>query len=699
MIKKAIDKLFHPAIIALLFTFIVVLFLPPQFNKYQAKIIETKTIHQPDVYSYYDLNSDRYSEEMYYHGPPAKYPSLIIRNSGKVVDQKNFKGDFVSGDFFIYCDYDSDSVAEIFVITMENDSIFLTGVNPFSSEEFYFIKLFIDKCSKYDGKYDCQAFFCDTPDTDNNGYKEMIFEVNTGRTKQPRNLYLVDIYNGTVIKSPESGTAMQEPICFDINDDGFNEYLGESLALGNFHVEDSIDYPDIHAWLMVLDRNMKFIFEPKKFGQYKTNIDVKPFCPYKNKYLVVFQKHQGTENIDSKLILLDSKGHQINERLLEDFSDIENSFLISGDKIRYNNLYLFLSNGQTEQIDSSLNPIRTITLPKILYVRPSNIDIDADGMDEFIFSQEEQQGIIITRNDFSHPVLIEFPHGNSVSSARYFSLIHNGDAKPNLYFQANGRGFIIKYSKNTLYQLKYLIWILIYGVIFMLLFLLQKVQNIRARKKFEMEQRLAKLQLKSIKGQTDPHFTLNLIDSIGNLFYKQDSEKAAYVFGKYAKLLRTTILSSENISVSLEKEIEYVKNYMDLEKFRYDDKFNYNIEIDKNVNSQIEIPKMLIHTFIENSIKHGLKHKEGIGELSISFKKQEKSINVKIRDNGIGRKLAKEYSKLSTGKGLRILDNMLELYFNLRKSKITYQLTDLYMDDGQPDGTLATIIIPLKTRK
>ena len=696
MNKRTVYILFHPATLALVITIIIILFLPPVFNKYQARIIESKKTIESEIYSYYDLNFDGYSEEILYQRSLNNYHSIIIRDKGKILNQWNFEGTIINQNQ-IYCDYNSDSVSEIFVFTVNNDSIFLTGISPYKTEESIFIKKFVDISKPFDGRYNCAAYFCDSPDDNDDGYKELVFSIITGISKQPRNLYLLDLFNDTIIKSPASGTAVNLPVAFDINNDENNEYFGESCAHGNYHKGDSMDYPDTCAWLMVFDRNMNFLFTPKKFGQYKTILDIKPFRPFKTNYIVVLQKHQGPENIDNKLILFTTIGNKKYERILEDFIGIESSFLISRDKIRYNDLYLFFSNGQIESIDSNLNIVSTVSLPDILHERPTPIDVDLDGTDEFVFMTKDMQGLIITRNDFTFPVKLEFTTDKK-GGAR-FSINKQGYENPKLFIQFVGNGYFIEYSKNPLYHIKYLIWFGIYAIIFIILFLLQKVQNIRAQKKFETEQRLAKLQLKSIKGQTDPHFTLNLIDSIGNLFYKQDSEKAAYVFGKYAKLLRTTILSSEKISVSLEKEIEYVKNYMDLEKFRYDDKFNYNIEIDKKANTQVEIPKMLIHTFVENAIKHGLKHKGVNGKLDISIEKQKKSIKVTISDNGIGRQKAKEYSKLSTGKGLKILDNMLELYYDLRKSKISYQITDLNKDDGQPDGTLVTINIPLKARK
>ena len=693
--KKILDLLIQPATIAFVVTIIIILFLPPIFNKYVIRTIEEKKISDTEIISYCDLDSDGFSEKIIYTATRENDPSFIVKNKGKTIDQWNLKGAFLGGNFFIYCDYNFDSINEMFVFTIRNDSIFITGIDPFNNEKHHFFNMFIDICRPYNGRYNCVVVPCANIDKDGDGYSELVIEVNTGMSRQPRNLYLIDILNDQVIKSPESGTSIHEPFIFDLNNDGQNEFMGDSFAHGNFKSVDSIDYPDTCAWLMVLDTSMNFIFNPVKFGMYKTCIDVEPFRPFNKNYLVVLQKHQGTENIGNKLILFDDAGNRLKERTLDDFDGVENSFLLSPNLIA-DNLFLFLSNGNIEQIDSDLMTIKRFDLPDILFNRPIQIDLDMDGKDEFIFTSFDGQGIIITRNDFLFPVKLEFSN-DKIEGISYYSLIKQVNRLPYLYFQIKGSSFIIEYGANPLYSIKYLIWSGIFLVAYVLLFLLQKVQIIRAKKKVETEQKIASLQLKSIKGQTDPHFTLNLIDSIGNLFYKQDSEKAAYVFGKYAKLLRTTIISSEKISTSLKDELEYVRNYIDLEIFRYDDKFSYTIEIDNNLSVNTMIPKMLIHTFVENAIKHGFKHKDGLGMLEISAKKLSKLAEIRIKDNGVGRQKAKEYSKLSTGKGLQILNNMLDLYYDLRKVRITYLITDLKKTETEPEGTLITINIPLKT--
>ncbi len=236
-------------------------------------------------------------------------------------------------------------------------------------------------------------------------------------------------------------------------------------------------------------------------------------------------------------------------------------------------------------------------------------------------------------------------------------------------------------------------------MLLLIILFIQKAQKHQVEKKHKAERKIAELQMKSIKNQIDPHFTLNIINSIGSLFAKQDIEKANYIFGKYSKLLRTTILGSDNILTTLQSEIGYVENYLALEKFRLKNKFEYKIEIDDSVNNQIKIPKMLIHTFVENAIKHGLRHLEDNGELNITIKPNSNAYNISICDNGIGRKKAKDFSTFSTGKGLNIMDQILELYFSLEKVKITYVTKD-HLDKGNnPLGTEVRITIPITNEK
>ena len=104
---------------------------------------------------------------------------------------------------------------------------------------------------------------------------------------------------------------------------------------------------------------------------------------------------------------------------------------------------------------------------------------------------------------------------------------------------------------------------------------------------------------------------------------------------------------------------------------------------------------MLIHSFIENAIKHGISHLEGEGKIEISTQVVDRSCIVKIKDNGIGREKSVQMTKLNTGMGLFIIDRIIENYNNLEKTNIRYHINDLKNENGIALGTEIIINIPL----
>ena len=162
-------------------------------------------------------------------------------------------------------------------------------------------------------------------------------------------------------------------------------------------------------------------------------------------------------------------------------------------------------------------------------------------------------------------------------------------------------------------------------------------------------------------------------------------------------MLRITLLNSDNVVIPLSEEIEYVSNYLQIEQSRFNNSFEYNINIEKDLDLNIKIPKMFIHTFVENSIKHGIKHLKTKGKINISINRNTNNYLIYIIDNGIGRENAKKLSTFSTHRGLKILDQILELHYKLLKTKIDYEIIDLYDNSNNPKGTKVVITIPVLT--
>ena len=156
---------------------------------------------------------------------------------------------------------------------------------------------------------------------------------------------------------------------------------------------------------------------------------------------------------------------------------------------------------------------------------------------------------------------------------------------------------------------------------------------------FETSRRITELQMKSIKNQIDPHFTLNILNAIGSLYATSENRDTAdYLFGKYARLLRQTVLTSDKVEVTLGEELEFVKNYLDLEKFRMNNKFDYGVEVEAGVDMSLPIPRMLVHTFAENAVKYAFRPMNGKGRLKISITRQPAKYYITITDNGPGLK-------------------------------------------------------------
>lgn len=137
--------------------------------------------------------------------------------------------------------------------------------------------------------------------------------------------------------------------------------------------------------------------------------------------------------------------------------------------------------------------------------------------------------------------------------------------------------------------------------------------------------------------QMNPHFIFNALGSIQNYLYKNKPDEAAGYLAKFSFLTRSILINSTEDSISLAEEIEILKSYIELEKMRLNNSFEYEIEYGQELETEfVHIPPMLIQPFIENAIKHGLREGKEQGRLLISFYDRKDILEVHIIDNGIG---------------------------------------------------------------
>lgn len=224
-------------------------------------------------------------------------------------------------------------------------------------------------------------------------------------------------------------------------------------------------------------------------------------------------------------------------------------------------------------------------------------------------------------------------------------------------------------------------------------------KNKLATEKMNLEQELSKSILTSIKAQMNPHFFYNALNTIQSFIYADNKKSAGNYLGKFSKLTRMILEMSEKDNVFLSEEIQALSLYLELEKMRFNEEFEYSITTSENIEAEeIKFPPMIIQPYVENAIKHGLLHREGAKKLSIHFDIMDNTLIVKVDDNGIGRKQSNEMNVLRSNKhksfSSQANQTRLEILNRGRKNKVGVQFEDKVNPMGAPAGTTVIITIP-----
>jgi ligand-binding sensor domain-containing protein len=237
-------------------------------------------------------------------------------------------------------------------------------------------------------------------------------------------------------------------------------------------------------------------------------------------------------------------------------------------------------------------------------------------------------------------------------------------------------------------------------LIFIFRFRIQRIRN-RQQKEYERKVELSKVELKALRSQMNPHFVFNSLNSIQHYIFNSKSDEAVKYLNKFAKLMRVILNNSDKPTVAIEDDLEALKLYLELEQMRFEDKFEYKIEIDGNVDLDYDImPPMLLQPYVENAILHGLTPKKEKGLLTIGVRTEDQFIVCTITDNGIGRKKAAEIKRTMPGSkhksmGMKITEERLRILNEISLSKHSVKIIDLEDEHGKAIGTRVEIFVPI----
>ncbi|MEM9077207.1 MAG: histidine kinase [Bacteroidota bacterium] len=210
------------------------------------------------------------------------------------------------------------------------------------------------------------------------------------------------------------------------------------------------------------------------------------------------------------------------------------------------------------------------------------------------------------------------------------------------------------------------------------------------------QQKLANnlLALKSLRTQMNPHFIFNALNSVNNFIAKSDERSANRFLSEFSVLMRSVLENSEEDFIPLSKELELLELYVKLEHSRFEDKFDYEINVDPSVDVEaFQIPPMLLQPYIENAIWHGLRYKEEKGMLHIRMDSMDtNTLKIEITDDGIGRKksakLKTQHQKKQKSKGMGNIKRRLDILNGMHGNQIKVEVNDLKKDGS---GTKVTL--------
>lgn len=688
-ILKHINKISSSPFFLSLIPFLIICFtITPDFNKYSLTS-EKKTILSENQYVWYnDIDNDGISERIFAFQQDITTAVLISKNDA-VIDQWNLKGTFnfwFKRCLFIPGDANGDGIKEIYVFTLNNDTILLHCIKSPYEPALSIKNRIIAKTGNGAKKPDPFIFPGEMDDLDGNGIKEVIFGIGSGFSRFPRKVFAYYIQQDSLVESPESSYFITGILQADINSDGKKEIMPYGYASANIDPVNAL-YHDHSTFTMVLDNNLKFLFRPVEIkGKYTA---LSPLIIRKSDRLNtrVAWLHSG-EKINSSLYFLNNSG------LISDSLSLKYQIYDSGNLLLLRNkelLHVFIRDG-LGLIDKNFKLVKTIP-----DVKPSGIfiqDMDDDSKQEILILEKGK--IHVYREGYNNEVSIPadiIQDGSEIITIQYLK-----GSEPHVSIQSGVNHYMLHYGINPAYPYFYLYYPGVYLSILVFALAIKNIQKNQSQKKYETENRISELQLALIRNQLDPHFTFNVINSIIYSVEFNENEQAASQLRHFAGLYRNMLLSAASTRRTIDEELEFCENYLRLEKMRFKEKLDYNISVAADVDRNCLVPKFIIQIYAENSVKHGLSALDHKGFINIYLKNDVNSLVIEISDNGIGRQKSAA-TKSSTGRGLKTMEELFSVYNRHYNERISSEIIDLYNINGEATGTRVIIKIGIQNAK
>ncbi len=236
--------------------------------------------------------------------------------------------------------------------------------------------------------------------------------------------------------------------------------------------------------------------------------------------------------------------------------------------------------------------------------------------------------------------------------------------------------------------------ILAFGIVFLIYNRLQLKRNLTLQKE------LAEYEQKALHLQMNPHFVFNCLGSISSFIVQNGTDSAIKYLAKFSKLMRLTLEYSKESLIPIDKEIESLQNYLELEQLRFNQVFDFKITKSVEIEDDLALPPLLLQPFVENAIIHGLIPKQEKGMITIDFKLEKESLVCSIFDDGIGFDQSKQLKEQSVAihksMALDITKKRLEMMESATQKKSFVTINEVVDEIGLIKGTKVVLHLPIQ---
>lgn len=204
------------------------------------------------------------------------------------------------------------------------------------------------------------------------------------------------------------------------------------------------------------------------------------------------------------------------------------------------------------------------------------------------------------------------------------------------------------------------------GLTGFVVFLLFRFFLSRSRKEALLRAQVSELERSALQAQMNPHFIFNSLNSIQSYIANNENDKANRFLAKFSRLIRAMLNNSRSAKITLQEEIDSLTLYLELEKMRFKEKFDFEIMVDEDLDpSEIKLPPLLIQPYLENAIIHGLAQTRSQGKINLYYLLDGNYLLATVTDNGIGIEQSKKQKSgkesLHKSVGMSITQKRLEI--------------------------------------